>query len=611
MAAGILLVMLSWAFALALVIALGSPWALLTARRSGTQGRRGWGWVRGSLWWGLGIATLAVEALGLVAPLRSVHAGLAILTVAAVSAMVAGIMWRRRSSASRGVGARTSRMPAVGWALVCAATLVTISLAGAALGPVTNYDSGLYHLGAIAYAGDYATIPGLANLYFPFGYGTSTFPLAAILGNGPWAGQGFRLLNGLIIVMAMLDLVIRFRRRTTTAGSMVLLVGLWVALVPLLWMSDYWVTSPTSDTGVLVLTVVCSAALTDAVYAGRSWSSHAAVAVVVALVLVTMRPLMAVYVLVVLSVVVVLAVRRGMSSPTRLLLPLGGFGVLVAVVQCVRDVRLSGWIQYPLSLAPVDVPWRAVDPVVNRTATLGAARDPENLWNAAVGWEWIGPWVNRLPTQWEVGMLAVLLLGAVVVGLTAHRLRASVGWRRSCLLMAPAAVTVIVWFLASPPSFRFVWGPLFTLGSIPIGLGLHAISRSGPMRWQRATVLVTWGLAVGLAVLASASLVVRVLPQARNEEIGWAVGALHVDLPASMPPVAKTHLLTLDGGLTVRAPADSDQCWAVYPLCTPLVEMSVIQLGPDLGDGFANDVSPSRALSSRTLSSRTLSSTAS
>ena len=53
-----------------------------------------------------------------------------------------------------------------------------VYLAVAALGPVTNYDSGLYHLGAIRYAADFATIPGLANLYFPFGYGNAEFPLA-------------------------------------------------------------------------------------------------------------------------------------------------------------------------------------------------------------------------------------------------------------------------------------------------------------------------------------------------------------------------------------------------------------------------------------------------
>lgn len=99
------------------------------------------------------------------------------------------------------------------WAVALAAGLVTAYLAAAALGPVTNYDSGLYHLGAISYAGDYATIPGLADIYQAFGYNTSEFPFAAFLGNGPWDGQGFRMASGLIVTVMSADLVLRFAAR--------------------------------------------------------------------------------------------------------------------------------------------------------------------------------------------------------------------------------------------------------------------------------------------------------------------------------------------------------------------------------------------------------------
>ena len=85
------------------------------------------------------------------------------------------------------------------WILLGSLAVAVMYLAAAALGPVTNYDSWLYHLGAIKYAGDFATIPGLSNLYFPFGYNTSLYPLGAFLGNGPWAGGGYRLANGLIV----------------------------------------------------------------------------------------------------------------------------------------------------------------------------------------------------------------------------------------------------------------------------------------------------------------------------------------------------------------------------------------------------------------------------
>lgn len=606
---GVLLVLVTWVLALLVIIAIGAPWAMLSQSlsRCGSLSRHRRSWLRPSLWWGLAASIAAVQAVGLVLPLRSAAAGVVILVLAAGSGVVALVI-RARTRVVRGAGPgtaepgtaqprtaerhRPSGAERLSTAVMLgAAALTVLVFAAAALGPVTNYDSGLYHLGAIAYAGDYATIPGLANLYFPLGYSTSTFPMAAVLGNGPWNGQGFRLLNGFIIVLALADLALRLRRRSLRAvspGALVLLVGLAVALLPLLWMPDYWVTSPTSDTGVLILTVVCTAALTDAVMRTRAWRSSALTCVVVAALVVTMRPLMSFFAAGVVAVVVVLAIRR---RPLRWLIhaiPLGVLVIALAVVQTLRDVRLSGWIQYPLSVLPVDVPWRAADPVLNRTATLGAARDPNDLWNAAQGWRWVGAWVLRLPGQWETPLLAALLLVTAGVLLLVHRAGAGFPMRRVLLILAPAVLTVIVWFAASPPSFRFAWGPIFSLLVVPLGVGLYVLARSPRARWGS---LMSWGVttaAAGIAVLAVVSLLMRVQPLQRPDVIAWSVGGLRVDVPAAQAPQVSTHLLTLDGGLTVLVPADSDQCWATYPLCTPQVDMSVVQLGPGLADGFAD-----------------------
>jgi hypothetical protein len=129
--------------------------------------------------------------------------------------------------------------------------LAILYFAFAALGPVTNYDSGLYHLGAIRYSTEYSAIPGLANLYFPFGYSNAQVPLAALLSNGPWGFNGFRLLNGFLITLVGFDLFLRVlsgsRVRRFGPGVYVLLVGLVVALIPLIALADFWVASTTQD----------------------------------------------------------------------------------------------------------------------------------------------------------------------------------------------------------------------------------------------------------------------------------------------------------------------------------------------------------------------------
>ena len=591
MVAGIVLVLMTWAVSILALAGLGS--VLLSGLRASVDEagtRLGWLWWRigPSLWWGLGAAVVLIESLGLLLPLRSALVAGVIGTLALLS-VIAGVVrvtrgrWmptRKRSSSA------ASR--AVGIALAAAAAMVLIVLAAAALGPVTNYDSGLYHLGAIAYAGDAPTIPGLANLYFPFGYSTSTFPVAAFLGNGPWAGQGFRLLNGLLIAMAVLDLLLRFRRPRPTVGAWILLTGLSVALVPLLWMPDYWVTSPTSDTGVMVLTLVSAAYLADALQGRRSWIIPGTTAALLAVILTTMRPLMAVYAAVVIVILGALAVRRRSAGQVWGLAMFAVVTIVIAAVQTARDIVLSGWVQYPLSLFPVQVPWRAADPVLNRTATLGAARDPGDLWNAAHDWQWVLPWVRRLPTQWEFPLLVALGLGLLVLVLIVRAAGRQLPARRVLVSLSPAVITALVWFLASPPSFRFAWGPLFAMLVIPIGWALFVLAGVTEGPWRRTGSLVVSVAAVGLTLLGLLSLGLRVHPWTpRPDVLAWQLGGVSIDLPAVLPPIVSTHLLSLDSGLVVRVPADSDQCWAVYPLCTPQVDMSVTTRGSELAAGFA------------------------
>ena len=43
-----------------------------------------------------------------------------------------------------------------------------------------------------------------------------------------------------------------------------------------------------------------------------------------------------------------------------------------------------------------------------------------------------------------------------------------------------------------------------------------------------------------------------------------------------------------DSGLILRMPADTDQCWSVYPMCTPDPLPSLTQLGPGIDSGFVS-----------------------
>lgn len=580
---GTVLVLATWLASVIGIVALGLPLARLAGpgQPLGTV-------LRSSLWWGLLVAVLLILVLNLVVPLRTSTAAWVVVGAVVVLGVL-GIARLRRDGRPIGLGVR-GRWWVV---LVLAAMVLAIGyLAVSALGPVTNYDSGLYHLGAIRYAGEYATIPGLANVYFPFGYGNSVFPVASFLGNGPWAGEGFRLFNGLLIALMAADAALRLLARRHGVGTYVMLVGLVAAWVPLVALADYWVTSPTSDSAVLVLTVVACAYLSDAVAGGRSWLASGAVSFVVSLVLVSMRPLMGFFAATVLLVLVVRAVvvRRRQSQGTGSAVVwtmIALVAVTVAAVQTVRDYLLSGWLQYPLAVLPFDVAWRAPDPSDATRATLGTARDPSGLWSAADGWAWVPSWFGRLPSQWETYAVLALLaaaVGAVVVArvLTGRWLRRAV-----LLALAPSAVTVVVWWVATPPSFRFVWGPLFMLACVPLGWALHTVATSSRQPWAaRIDPVLSVAVAAAVVVLVGYCTVFRLDVGAATVPRTMSIGPITLEYSVAPVPEVATEPHPAQGGIVLLVPVGDDLCWDVWPLCVGSLPVSVSPRGPSLQDGF-------------------------
>ncbi|MHB1066262.1 MAG: LIC_10190 family membrane protein [Candidatus Nanopelagicales bacterium] len=582
-ASGTALVLATWsACVVALTLAGLAPSLVMT------RGRWTPASARLAMWWGLFVLVTLIVALSAALPLGSAAAGAAVVVTTLALGLTGSLMAVRSRRRRRRAAVRR------GWwlaALSVGAAVPVIYLAAAALGPVTNYDSGLYHLGAIRYAADFSAIPGLANLYFPLGYANAEFPLAAFLGNGPWAGVGFRLLNGLILALVVIDVLLRARAGRLGAGFFVLSTGLAAALVPMVALSDYWVTSPTSDSAVFALTLLAVAYLVDAVASHRNWLENGSVAVLVSVLIVMLRPTMVVFAATVVLVVVVAAVRaRHISSAGPVLgraALVSGAVLIAAAVTLARDYVLSGWVLYPLSVHSFDVPWLALDPADTRNATLGNARNPSDLWNASEGWSWIGPWMERLPSQWETFEFALLAVIAVMmVSVAARCATGGLRWRAMVLAMAPSGIMTAFWWAFTPPSYRFVWGPLFTLGAIPIGWSLARLHRSAATRTRRSPWqwLAVGGLVVPVGAVVAFSLTTRFDAGSITERREWA-GVV----PYAVAPIqaAETKPQPVAGGLVLQQPIGSDQCWTAFPLCTPQL-LSIITLrGEGIQAGFA------------------------
>lgn len=593
MIVGTILVLASWVLGFAIAFILGYPLAhaLIEEAQRNDRSEN----FRYSIWIGLLVAIIVILAIGIFVPLRSASA--ALLFIIPLSLCGLFTLWLYRRS---GATVQKSTRKSIHWywifyAGICASILY---LAAAALGPVTNYDSGLYHLGAIKYAGEFSTIPGLANLYFPLGYNTSLYPLGAFLGNGPWADNGYRLVNGLLISLMVLDLLIRLFSskkglKELSVGSFFLVVAIPISLIPLVSLSDYWVTSPSSDATVLVLTLVSVAYLLDALTSRRGFMINSAVSFCVAVIAFSLRPTMAAFLI---TLTIVLLIRFGrIHAKTRTPWLFGipaALGLLLLIVQSVRDFILSGWLQYPLSIFYFNVPWLAADPTGNRQATLGNARNPADIWGSVEGFAWLGPYLSRLPSQWESYLILLLSAASVILLLMAARIGANVHWRTIAFAQVPVIASVATWFFFSPPTFRFGWGPIFSFVFIFIAFTLKAIIEV-PSPLSRLNRPVTTGvrfllpaLGAGLLVIVGFNALFRFQHGAITTEQTWAVGALHINY--TVAPVIEVPIkqFDLESGLTVLVPTESDQCWDNYPLCTPIVSPSVSLRGASIQQGF-------------------------
>ena len=588
LALGTTLVLATWSVLGLLLVLSGTPIARWS--HGGAQTGIEVATIRRSMWWGYAFLMIFVLVASMSAPLGSSQAmvtvGLPLVALAVVGLV---ILMRSPYSLQQLLPTRSPRV----WLAVGSLTLVATFFALAALGPANNYDTGLYHLGAIKYGGEFGVVPGLANLYFPFGYANSHFAFAGWLSSTPWGLEGYRLINGLVIVLALVDLIARWLGRRTTPGTWVLMIGLTAAAFPLVSIADFWVTSPTSDSAVLILTVVASAYLMDAALNKENndpgdW----AVSTLLVVLMAAMRPTMVIFglLVVVTGGYALLRIRR--TSPPRgsiqrVAVAVGVSAAVVAVLQLSRDRLLSGWLVYPLSALPLEVTWRAPDPTPFRDATLAAARNPAALdqYQVAHTWDWIGPWFLDRWGMWETYMLLGLLALGGLAWWFLSPVDRHLRWRALGVLWLPSGLASVAWLIASPPSYRFAWGPLTVFAIAPLTAAVITRVRLAGVgldveRWIPrlcATVVV---------VLVLVSVTLRIDYTSIVQTRPWTLAGLTLNYAVAPQPEVLTTRVVTEGGVEVQIPDVGDQCWDTYPLCTPLPTGTLRYAGSDVESGF-------------------------
>ena len=348
-------------------------------------------------------------------------------------------------------------------------------------------------------------------------------------------------------------------------GTKILLIGLGVFVAPMIWMSDYWVTSPTFDTPVAILTLVSVAALADAVTSGRMRSVDVIVALIPMAVAASMRQhywfLFAFFALIILWV---LSRRKAQGVATAFWLSASASTVLL-IVMLIRDFILSGWVLYPYKIFSFNVDWVAPDPSALIDSTKLWARPPTPAYQQmGDGWAWVRPWLGANLISWVFLAILGCLILAVIAFFVTRKL-----WRPRALVvvLTPLVLYLITWFFIGAPHVRYSWAPLLLLGAVPLA-------------WAWQSIEVNRGKSFQLMNLAQVVIGI--------ELIVVVVVSVTVALPrlATEMPMVTVDKVPLNNTVNLLVPRGTDQCWNNFPVCSGMPAAGLTSRGDTIVEGF-------------------------
>ena len=447
---------------------------------------------------------------------------------------------------------------------VCACGLIALWLANRAMGPISVWDAGLYHMTAIRWAFSHPIVPGLANLHGRLGFNSSYFLMLASTGVGPWTGKAHHIGPGLLLcVFSAQALLGAFRLlRREAAGSPHHLLGLML-LGPVMRTAYRHGAGTSPDLPVFVLGAVAGVHLCKLLLAkkqdGRNALFDTFFIVAVCAAGVAVKLSFAVFGLlcaaIALGKLVAVDVRSvGVARAARHLVCPVGVAVAILVPWMARGVVLSGYVAYPSRIGAFDVSWRLPKYRARReqVAITSWARKPgdKDFAKVASSWDWLKPWTKRVTGDFDVvAPLIIAALGAGA-GLVTARARRAAGL--SYVLLLPPAAGLVYWFLTAPAP-RFAGASFWFLGAGGAFVACRAWAGISHVRTGALFALVVTLMLVPVARPRRHSLYVKPGPEHGFHPI----------------PVVEMETFVTDSGLELLVPPKGRRSWDAPLPCTP------------------------------------------
>lgn len=466
--------------------------------------------------------------------------------------------------------------------------LVALWLGNRALGPMTNWDSSLYHMQGARWAAEHPAIPGIANLFGPLAFNNASLLFGALWDVGPWEGRAWHVANaGLVTIWILTALLAGFRlvRRDGAPRPADLFTFLTLTLGVSVVASDSYA-SYVPDVALHLTRVAMIATwfrlLTAPRREGRAEAYDLVALVFIAAVGVAIKMNAAIFASLVVGTAAALWLRRPADAPrvqSQAVAWALVIGIGYGVAWTGRGVVLSGYPVFPSQVLAAPVPWRApaehaqaeFDYVVHSTRLTSGNYD--YVAGRVQGYAaWVPHWAaNVLKSPFDVVVpLALTLAVLPFLFLPAPPGPRDRGASREAWwIMLPACVAVVAWFVVAPAP-RYLTAIFWTF---PLLYAAQAYARHqawAEPRWNRR--IFAAGLALGFAPMILAPLDEWAADPGRGNPLRGLAHALVVvpppgELMESAGQGATTHEFTTRSGIVLHVP--DSRCWDLPLPCTP------------------------------------------
>ena len=442
-----LVMLVAWSFLAAVTLPLGMFVMVCTGNPSPTTAH--------AVWVGLAVQILVLHLLALIAPLYPA-AWVLMPTIGALAAVathrelaVVVHQWRHVVAVRLG-----------------AIAILSLVIAYIAAGPITLYDSGLYHIQWIRWLARSGIVPGLGLLEQRFGIPSDWFAFAAALDAGALQGRMAACANAYLVLLVTIQAAFCCARVVSgrgVPGDVLLTAGF--SLLSFHAVLTDTIVSASPDLPVGVLTVVVGWLMAqDDVTAGAE-RSRCVLIVFLASMTVALK-LSAAPMLVIAMLYCMWRLRRQSAA---LLILVATSAVAIAPTVW-ASVVLSGCPAFPMTVGCLDLPWTVPVEVANAVQE-GVANFGRWYASPPTGtgpYDWIIPYFFHPGNTLNPPLVALAVLSTVVVLVTTG------GARTSRLWILALALSNFVFVMIMGPDTRFCIGAIALL----FGLALTTVESS-------------------------------------------------------------------------------------------------------------------------------------